>query len=49
MKKDNKVFKDLRKIIHEFHNYFKDNTEDKDENMDMDEYYKYIESQNQYI
>ena len=49
MEKDNKVFKDLGKIIKKFNNYFKDNTRDEDENMNMDDYYRYIESGIQYI
>ena len=42
MMKDDKVFKDIEKIITKFHNYFKDYTEDEDENININEYYAQI-------
>ena len=53
MKKDDKIFKEIINITKIFGNYFKNCNEyedDVDDDFtDMDEYYRYIESQNQYI
>ena len=55
IKKDDEIFKEIINIIKIFSNYFKncteyeDEDEDEDENMTMDDYYRLIESENQYI